>query len=37
MPEEINRILTDRISTLLFTHSPEAASTTWSSEGIAGR
>jgi UDP-N-acetylglucosamine 2-epimerase (non-hydrolysing) len=24
MPEEINRILTDRISDLLFTHSPEA-------------
>ncbi len=24
MPEEINRILTDRVSTLLFTHSPEA-------------
>lgn len=24
MPEEINRVLTDRLSTLLFTHSPEA-------------
>jgi len=24
MPEEINRIVTDRLSTLLFTHSPEA-------------
>jgi len=24
MPEEVNRILTDRISDLLFTHSPEA-------------
>jgi UDP-N-acetylglucosamine 2-epimerase (non-hydrolysing) len=24
MPEELNRVLTDRISTLLFTHSPEA-------------
>jgi UDP-N-acetylglucosamine 2-epimerase (non-hydrolysing) len=24
MPEELNRILTDRVSTLLFTHSPEA-------------
>ena len=24
MPEEINRVLTDRVSTLLFTHSPEA-------------
>jgi UDP-N-acetylglucosamine 2-epimerase (non-hydrolysing) len=25
MPEEVNRVLTDRVSTLLFTHSPEAA------------
>jgi UDP-N-acetylglucosamine 2-epimerase (non-hydrolysing) len=25
MPEEINRVLTDRLSQLLFTHSPEAA------------
>jgi UDP-N-acetylglucosamine 2-epimerase (non-hydrolysing) len=25
MPEELNRVLTDRMSTLLFTHSPEAA------------
>jgi UDP-N-acetylglucosamine 2-epimerase (non-hydrolysing) len=25
MPEEVNRVLTDRLSTLLFTHSPEAA------------
>jgi UDP-N-acetylglucosamine 2-epimerase (non-hydrolysing) len=25
MPEEINRVLTDRLSALLFTHSPEAA------------
>jgi UDP-N-acetylglucosamine 2-epimerase (non-hydrolysing) len=25
MPEEVNRILTDRVSALLFTHSPEAA------------
>lgn len=25
MPEEINRVLTDRLSELLFTHSPEAA------------
>jgi UDP-N-acetylglucosamine 2-epimerase (non-hydrolysing) len=24
MPEEINRVLTDRVSNLLFTHSPEA-------------
>ena len=34
MPEEVNRILTDRVSTLLFTHSPEAASNLMS-EGIA--
>jgi UDP-N-acetylglucosamine 2-epimerase (non-hydrolysing) len=26
MPEEINRVLTDRLSDILFTHSPEAAS-----------
>jgi len=25
MPEELNRVLTDRLSTLLFTHSPEAS------------
>lgn len=25
MPEEVNRVLTDRLSELLFTHSPEAA------------
>jgi UDP-N-acetylglucosamine 2-epimerase (non-hydrolysing) len=25
MPEEINRVLTDRLSQILFTHSPEAA------------
>jgi len=25
MPEEINRVLTDRLSALLFTHSPEAS------------
>ena len=25
MPEEINRVLTDRLSELLLTHSPEAA------------
>lgn len=37
MPEEINRILTDRLSDLLFTHSPEAA-TNLAAEGIdAGR
>jgi UDP-N-acetylglucosamine 2-epimerase (non-hydrolysing) len=24
MPEEVNRVLTDRVSSLLFTHSPEA-------------
>jgi UDP-N-acetylglucosamine 2-epimerase (non-hydrolysing) len=33
MPEEINRVLTDRLSTLLFTHSPEAAGNL-ESEGI---
>jgi UDP-N-acetylglucosamine 2-epimerase (non-hydrolysing) len=33
MPEEVNRVLTDRVSTLLFTHSPEAASNLMS-EGI---
>ena len=34
MPEEINRVLTDRLSTLLFTHSPEAAANL-ESEGVA--
>jgi UDP-N-acetylglucosamine 2-epimerase (non-hydrolysing) len=34
MPEEINRMLTDQIADLLFTHSPEAA-THLSREGIA--
>jgi UDP-N-acetylglucosamine 2-epimerase (non-hydrolysing) len=33
MPEEINRVLTDRVSDLLFTHSPEAAAHL-SAEGI---
>jgi UDP-N-acetylglucosamine 2-epimerase (non-hydrolysing) len=33
MPEEINRVLTDRVSTLLFTHSPEAHENL-ASEGI---
>jgi UDP-N-acetylglucosamine 2-epimerase (non-hydrolysing) len=33
MPEEINRVLTDRLSELLFTHSPEA-STNLAAEGI---
>jgi UDP-N-acetylglucosamine 2-epimerase (non-hydrolysing) len=33
MPEEINRVLTDRLSSLLFTHSPEA-SENLSAEGI---
>ena len=33
MPEEINRVLTDRLSDLLFTHSPEAA-THLAAEGI---
>jgi UDP-N-acetylglucosamine 2-epimerase (non-hydrolysing) len=34
MPEEINRVVTDQISDLLFTHSPEAA-THLAREGIA--
>jgi UDP-N-acetylglucosamine 2-epimerase (non-hydrolysing) len=34
MPEEINRVLTDRLSDLLFTHSPEAAENL-EREGIA--
>jgi UDP-N-acetylglucosamine 2-epimerase (non-hydrolysing) len=33
MPEEINRVLTDRLSDILFTHSPEAA-TNLAAEGI---
>ncbi len=36
MPEEINRVLTDRMADLLFTHSPEAAANL-SSEGIDRR
>ena len=35
MPEEINRVLTDRLSDLLFTHSPEAESNL-ADEGIEG-
>jgi UDP-N-acetylglucosamine 2-epimerase (non-hydrolysing) len=35
MPEEVNRILTDRISDTLFTHSPEAADNL-EAEGIIG-
>jgi UDP-N-acetylglucosamine 2-epimerase (non-hydrolysing) len=35
MPEEVNRILTDRISDTLFTHSPEAADNL-EAEGITG-
>jgi UDP-N-acetylglucosamine 2-epimerase (non-hydrolysing) len=34
MPEEINRVLTDRLSEVLFTHSPEAADNL-AGEGIA--
>lgn len=34
MPEEVNRVLTDRLSALLLTHSPEAADNLVS-EGIA--
>jgi UDP-N-acetylglucosamine 2-epimerase (non-hydrolysing) len=33
MPEEINRVLTDRLSRVLFTHSPEAA-TNLAAEGL---
>ena len=33
MPEEVNRVLTDRLSDLLFTHSPEAVDNL-ASEGI---
>jgi UDP-N-acetylglucosamine 2-epimerase (non-hydrolysing) len=33
MPEEVNRVLTDRLSDLLFTHSPEAAANL-AAEGI---
>lgn len=36
MPEEINRVLTDRMADLLFTHSPEAAANL-SAEGIDRR
>lgn len=35
MPEEVNRVLTDRLSDLLFTHSPEAAGNL-AAEGIDG-
>ena len=35
MPEEINRVVTDRLSQYLFTHSPEAA-TNLAAEGIDG-
>jgi UDP-N-acetylglucosamine 2-epimerase (non-hydrolysing) len=35
MPEEINRVLTDRLSDLLFTHSPEAEENL-AREGIGG-
>ena len=35
MPEEINRVLTDRLSDLLFTHSPEAPANL-AAEGIRG-
>lgn len=34
MPEEVNRVLTDQVSDLLFTHSPEAAANL-DAEGIA--
>ena len=35
MPEEVNRVLTDQVAELLFTHSPEAAGNL-AAEGIAG-
>lgn len=35
MPEEINRVLTDRLSDILLTHSPEAA-TNLEAEGVDG-
>ena len=35
MPEEINRVVTDAVSDLLFVHSPEARSTTCSPRGTA--
>ncbi|MFN8152506.1 MAG: UDP-N-acetylglucosamine 2-epimerase (non-hydrolyzing) [Solirubrobacterales bacterium] len=35
MPEEVNRVLTDQVSDLLFTHSPEAL-TNLEREGISG-
>jgi UDP-N-acetylglucosamine 2-epimerase (non-hydrolysing) len=35
MPEEVNRVLTDQVSDLLFTHSPEAA-VNLAREGIEG-
>jgi UDP-N-acetylglucosamine 2-epimerase (non-hydrolysing) len=34
MPEEVNRVLTDQVSELLFTHSPEAE-TNLAAEGVA--
>jgi UDP-N-acetylglucosamine 2-epimerase (non-hydrolysing) len=34
MPEEVNRVLTDQVSDLLFTHSPEAAANL-AAEGVA--
>jgi UDP-N-acetylglucosamine 2-epimerase (non-hydrolysing) len=34
MPEEVNRVLTDQVSELLFTHSPEAGSNL-TAEGVA--
>lgn len=35
MPEEVNRVLTDQVSDLLFTHSPEAL-TNLEREGVGG-
>lgn len=37
MPEEVNRVLTDQVSDLLFTHSPEAAGNLEREGIVAGR
>ena len=37
MPEEVNRVLTDRLSDLLFTHSPEAVDNLRAEGVVEGR
>jgi UDP-N-acetylglucosamine 2-epimerase (non-hydrolysing) len=37
MPEEVNRVLTDRLSDILFTHSPEAVANLRSEGVVEGR